>query len=1278
MQRIAALLVAILLLSVPALGDDWRNEIIILDVTDEYSQPHVEEGRTYHLSTQTTTIDIEGLSVGIYRWVLSARNTDRVSVRMIGSRWVPVEGDPSSLPTVPDLKVHSPQAWGLIRVVLLDLFPWRIENGRLEILKEARLEVAIHHRPEDSRLDPVSPASLATRIANRILIRAESQARPLQRRLREDIPTGGSWLKIPVRGDALYHLTGSYLSAAGVDLDGLDSRGLRLFAPTSLGRPMPSQVGAPLQDNLTEIAIHVRDGGDNLLNADDDVLFYARGPRGFDLISGEFRYIQNPYTNMAYVWLFIPEGSGSAAGLRMSQGPDYLSSNETVTRGRISYRHEVDIFNGYDSGPVWHETAIGNGTSFTLILPTPNLRTADTTELTVRLRGGNERGSHRVALVLNNVQLTVASGSAHSNMVLSPGINAIASAVATGQNVVTLNNISISDDPREEVWLDWAQIDYGLNLVADENTLTFLTVPFEGPANVEVSGFSSQPLVLDITDPTLPIIQQLSPANNNWKFTTDDLGSRRLYTGATDEQLVEPEIPTYFPELDFTTLRQSTHQADYIILTHASLLAEANDLAAIHSYEVQPERRLSTLVTTVSEVYEEFSGGVADPLAIRAFLRWASENYQQPAPRLVVLFGDGDFDYRNLSGISSNLVPTYQVDGSSEISSRTVDDAFVYLDSIPVSSPLPDMGIGRIAVSLPDEAEQVVDLIRTYMVSPEPGSWRQRILLAADDPVRPNNDEPVFIAETEGLAQSVPPYLQVEKLYLTEYAKILDPATNTVIKPDATEDLIRSVNQGITLINYLGHGGSSQWAQEQLLKMDRDRTRLEPGSRLPVWFAGTCTWGRFDQLQTPSMSEVLSASGEIAAIAVVSAVRAVYASENFRFIRELFSQTFPGLEPSTLRIGEILQRTKSGGDGDEKFHLFGDPAIQVAFPKEPLTLDPISPNTLRALGKTSYSGSTGNGNMAIGECLITVLDAPRQVVREYRTLENSLRSISYSLAGAPIFRGGATVSGGRFQGQFVVPKDISYSYTEKASIIAYAWSQQEGTLFEQIGYQDTLTIQGTDTTISDDIGPLISAFWEDRALVSGDALPEGVQIEVELSDPRGINLTGEVGHAIRLWIDDESTSEVMDPLFQYNTDSHTTGRFPYQFDPTLSGSHELNVEAWDGANNKSVSGLTLHLSLSQEQVVTDVFNFPNPFPAATDFVFTLGIPADVTITIFTLNGIKIRTLEAFASRAGPQRIYWDGRDEFGDQIANGTYLYHFKVDADGQAVTKWGRLARLR
>ena len=68
-------------------------------------------------------------------------------------------------------------------------------------------------------------------------------------------------------------------------------------------------------------------------------------------------------------------------------------------------------------------------------------------------------------------------------------------------------------------------------------------------------------------------------------------------------------------------------------------------------------------------------------------------------------------------------------------------------------------------------------------------------------------------------------------------------------------------------------------------------------------------------------------------------------------------------------------------------------------------------------------------------------------------------------------------------------------------------------------------------------------------------------------------------------------------------------------------------------------------------------NYPNPFSRFTEFTYELTVPAEVEIKIFTLSGRLIRSLKGTGSAGFNSGIVWDGRDQDGDRIANGVYIY---------------------
>jgi flagellar hook assembly protein FlgD len=111
-----------------------------------------------------------------------------------------------------------------------------------------------------------------------------------------------------------------------------------------------------------------------------------------------------------------------------------------------------------------------------------------------------------------------------------------------------------------------------------------------------------------------------------------------------------------------------------------------------------------------------------------------------------------------------------------------------------------------------------------------------------------------------------------------------------------------------------------------------------------------------------------------------------------------------------------------------------------------------------------------------------------------------------------------------------------------------------------------------------------------------------------------------------------------------------------------------------------------------------VINYPNPFSTSTRFVFTLTgseIPEYFKIQIMTVTGKVIR--EIMRDELGPIHIgrniteyAWNGRDEFGDQLANGVYLYRVLTKLNGQNIEKrtteadqyftkgWGKMYLMR
>ena len=101
----------------------------------------------------------------------------------------------------------------------------------------------------------------------------------------------------------------------------------------------------------------------------------------------------------------------------------------------------------------------------------------------------------------------------------------------------------------------------------------------------------------------------------------------------------------------------------------------------------------------------------------------------------------------------------------------------------------------------------------------------------------------------------------------------------------------------------------------------------------------------------------------------------------------------------------------------------------------------------------------------------------------------------------------------------------------------------------------------------------------------------------------------------------------------------------------------LTLKVWDNANNSATQSIMFEVVPAGEIRIEDVLNYPNPFETQTTFTFKLNQDGWAEIKIYTLDGRMIRHLESVPASAGFNMIPWDGRDDAGDELANGVYLY---------------------
>jgi hypothetical protein len=127
---------------------------------------------------------------------------------------------------------------------------------------------------------------------------------------------------------------------------------------------------------------------------------------------------------------------------------------------------------------------------------------------------------------------------------------------------------------------------------------------------------------------------------------------------------------------------------------------------------------------------------------------------------------------------------------------------------------------------------------------------------------------------------------------------------------------------------------------------------------------------------------------------------------------------------------------------------------------------------------------------------------------------------------------------------------------------------------------------------------------------------------------------------------------------------------------TKDGMYQLYAEGTDIAGNEAGQGNQYSISFEVvgKSTITNLLNYPNPFSTSTAFVFTLTgsqIPSQFKIQILSITGKVVR--EITKQELGPIRIgrniteyKWDGKDQYGQVLGNGVYLYRVVTSINGE------------
>lgn len=1050
---------------------------------------------------------------------------------------------------------------------------------------------------------------------------------------------------------------------------------------------MPQKNSAPRIDDLEESYMHAVGMEDGRIDPGDYFIWYAEGPDSWAYSAPEkiYHMDKNTYDKSNHYYVIINGPDRNPISNRNSSANGVYESNASLIYQRLE-EDKVNLLGRYrspGSGQEWYgdELAVIDELDYSDKFDLSDLVPSDSVYYKVRFAARSASASRFYVNFDDREFNRSVGGVSLGNFEASFANDAIIQGSFVTNNAIDKIRIRYpeANGINTRAWIDYLEINHWKYNQYRQGNLLFVRDPrssYLGNPRYAISDMPADGKIWDITDPLKPINQQFSSATKT-TFSIENSG------GVTPAEFVifDPSSDLLVPEYTGEIKNQNLHSiqdADMLVIYYD----EFEPAAIKFADHRRAHSSLDVIAVPVSQVFEEFSGGSKDPTAIRDFARMIYG--RDPRFQYLMLMGDATYDYLNKfpEVPYHNFIPAFESEESLDpIRSFPSDDYFALLDESEGSDLFGaiDIAVGRIPVSTAEEAIAIIEKIIHYDKNPSTlGDWRQRVVLVADD-----EDGNIHLNQADGLASRKTqehPELNINKIYLDAYPQESTPGGDRY--PAVNDEIDLYMKKGALTITYMGHGGQNGWTQERVLGINQAQS-YDNLDNMPLFITATCSFAGYDEPSFTTAGEHLLTNPNGGAIALMTTVRAVYSGSNERLTDSVLKRIYnPDATGEYLSIAEILRRAKNNGLDSidinaRKFTLLGDPSIQLAFPRYHVGVTSVNGqpvgggsllDTLSALEKSTLSGVIldDNGDVITdfnGKIFLTVFDKIQ--VRKTLANDGGSQERAFNTQNKQLFKGAASVESGVWSIEFVLPKDLDYSYGPgKMSFYA-----QNGET-DAAGYFSSFFIGGVSSEgLADDQPPVIQLYMNDENFVNGGITDANPDIYVVLMDDNGINVSGTgVGHDIEAVLDnDDKNSFIMNDFYQAALDNYRNGEVRYPLQDLAPGKHTLKVTAWDLANNPGEAYLEFLVLENDGAVLHHVLNYPNPFTNSTQFQFEHNLPGtemNLQIQIYTITGRLVKTIERESFVSDGYRVddlHWDGLDDGGGQLGKGIYVYRIRV-----------------
>ncbi len=1124
-------------------------------------------------------------------------------------------------------------------------------------------------------------------------------------------------VKLTVRATGVHKVSASTLLAAGFPA-GQPVDNVRLYRRT--------YDDATLTAGETDVPYYVREGAGGVagvLDANDLVIFYGLRVRD-DALQGDPR---EQYSSTNVYWF---EPSAGTAMATRSPGAGFVTADTTSAFFPATAHFETDAFFHLSAPPHALDAYFSSSGRVVGPIETPMtigaVRPGGSLGITAEIHGyqyGSGLRSVRISLANSKGETVLVPDFFvnEKNRVIYTSAPIPATSLDVGINILRVGKPAGATRSFVEAMVNFVDVSYGSLYRARANTLKFNTATLAGDTSITVTGLSSTTdfELFDITAPVAPIrcVTNAShfvnvPGGFAFSFR-ENVPSRREFVLVPVSRMID--IPVADVKLDVaSTIVGGAAESgiDVLVVAHGTFIAQMQSWA---SYRRAQGYRV--LLADVEDVYDEFNGGVLNARAIQRFTR---HFYERADASALVLVGDSSEDEKHVSVDSGpNFVPSIlwmdNVGGLLLDETLTTDKRFVKMPA-PGGGPTdiyPDMIVGRLPAG--STSELGIMLSKTIeFESPDASQfWRKRMIVISDDAYSEGTVQVggglvnyCWQAETgfeEGQANtiasmenSLPAGYDIVPFNLRTYTSSFYPCTVQpsggclgtdctgarpawqFVRQNATERLMNELNQGATLVTVQAHISRATITHERLFTNEsasildtgsgKDPARLTNIGRPWIMFGMGCHFSAYAIVAEQSsaytssnspngdaLAEQLLFQNNRGAVGTYGSTGYEFLTANNRYMDRWAEVWFYTAGYDTMvnqtqaewKFGEVMflvetELANTQLEPVERYHILGDPLLRVD----------AGPPIFEV---------TANGNaISTGDVLSAAGSDSVRVVAVV-TDENAIRDFSLEIAG-------------------IDASDQLHIEALTDSLLPR--SRQYRVSFSHVLRPDSYDIvlrafQAPDTLAGSyhiaaefvmRVASSVEVSVNGRVLTSGGSVPVTGSYRIDLEFPVYIP-----GSEIGVAIDDEPVS----PLTISNPAPEDSLTWIVTFQKTLgAGTHHMRITAGP------TIAFDYQLVVSQEAGLRDLLNYPNPFrEAGTHFMYSNDMEiTSGSIDIYTVSGKRVRRLDipVGSRQPGSNAVFWDGRDNAGDVLANGTYLYVIKIDQRGSSATARGKLAKVQ